>query len=329
MFSPDNSLVAKVVPSPSSEVGKRPDGSADILGVVLHMAEGGGTVSWLTRPDGNSSHYVVEYSGRIVQMVRERDWAGSLNPRTIRTTDDSWFEYRGETIVYGRTAVVKAIGAGPGKNPNRYLIAIEIEGFAATGPNGEQRLALHKLIEGIRSRRGPLPCLGHRDFQQYKKCPGKKIPWADYGGHGVSTTAPIPSLPDTSTEEVMRAFSVPEEPTRVWLKDLASRPGEQSRWLYTTSGLEKDGKEISLDPNRPLKLVGFVNADVYIVAYEPTGNDKNDTSTAMYVKSNAIERTEVIGTADPALAYTEAQLGDAVEVAISDERDRIRGVLGL
>jgi hypothetical protein len=31
-----------------------------------------------------------------------------------------------------------------------------------------------------------MPCLGHRDFQNYKACPGKLIPWKDYGGHAVA-----------------------------------------------------------------------------------------------------------------------------------------------
>src|SRR6478672_3016749 len=58
---------------------------------LVHMAEGGGTVGYLSRPNprGVSVHYVVEYSGQVVQMVRELDASGSVNPRDIRATDDT------------------------------------------------------------------------------------------------------------------------------------------------------------------------------------------------------------------------------------------------
>lgn len=47
------------------------DGKA-IRAIVVHMAEGGGTVAWLTRDDGNSAHYVVEGSGRSSRWWRRR-----------------------------------------------------------------------------------------------------------------------------------------------------------------------------------------------------------------------------------------------------------------
>jgi hypothetical protein len=181
-FASDSPVAARVVPSPATETGART--AADIKAIAIHMAEGGGTVSWLTRDDGNSSHYVVEYSGAVTQMVPETRWAGSINPRQIRLTNDPAFTAFGESVVYGRSAVLAAIGQVAANDPNRYVIAFEIEGFAAAGPNAAQRTALAKLVADIRSRRGPLPTLGHRDFQEYKACPGHKIPWVDYGGHG-------------------------------------------------------------------------------------------------------------------------------------------------
>jgi hypothetical protein len=182
-FTADSPLASRVVESPSSEVGVRSVSS--IRAICIHMAEGGGTVSWLTRPDGNSSHYVVEYTGRITQMVRESYWAGSINPRLVRTTNDPPYEYLGETIRYGRSAAEQALGSGV-TNPNLHVVAIEVEGFAKDGPNAAERESLRKLVADIRRRRGALPCLGHRDFQDYKACPGKRIPWVDYGGHGFS-----------------------------------------------------------------------------------------------------------------------------------------------
>lgn len=149
--------------------------------VTVHMAEGGGTVSWLTHPDGNSSHYVVEYSGRVVQMVAESLAAGSMNPRATRTGDDAPYDYLGATVCYGRSALD---AAGLAFDPNRYAIAIEVEGFAKDGPNAAQVTALRDLIADIRHRRGNLHLLGHRDQQDYKPCPGHKMPWAQIGGHG-------------------------------------------------------------------------------------------------------------------------------------------------
>jgi hypothetical protein len=183
-FTADSPLAARVVESPSSEVGAR--SVSMIRAICIHMAEGGGTVPWLTRADGNSSHYVVEYTGRIVQMVREANWAGSINPRLVRTTNDPPYTYLGETIRYGRSAAEDALGSGV-TNPNLHVIAIETEGFAKDGPNPAQREALRRLVADIRRRRGAMPCLGHRDFQDYKACPGKRLPWADYGGHGVAS----------------------------------------------------------------------------------------------------------------------------------------------
>lgn len=184
-FSPDSSLAAKVVESPSSEVGPRPVSA--IRAIVIHMAEGGGTVPWLTRPDGNSSHYVVEYSGRLVQMVREKNWAGSINPHAVRTNNDVPYIYLNEKITYGYSANRAALGDG-WDNPNYHVIAIEVEGFAKDGPNAAQSDKLMDLVADIRRRYGkPLPTLGHRDFQNYKACPGKLIRWADYGGHGNPT----------------------------------------------------------------------------------------------------------------------------------------------
>ena len=82
------------------------------LTINVHMAEGGGTVGFLSRknPNGVSVHYVIEYSGRIVQMLHESHVNGSINPRDIRTTDDPPYNFRGEWITYGVTAAKKALG---------------------------------------------------------------------------------------------------------------------------------------------------------------------------------------------------------------------------
>lgn len=179
-------------------------GGAPIRAIVIHMAEGGGTVSWLTRPDGNSSHYVVEYSGRVVQMVREDRAAGSINPTLIREDDDPPYDFGGVTVRYGATAARKALGAWS-QDPNAAVIAIETEGFAKSGPNIDQRRALSRLVDDIRGRHGPLHALGHRDFQRYKACPGHLIPWVDYGGHGAPEDEMIPAPITDETEHTVTA----------------------------------------------------------------------------------------------------------------------------
>lgn len=295
-FAADSPLVARVVPSPASEIGRRPGGAADIQAIVIHMAEGGGTVSWLTRPDGNSSHYVIERStGRLVQMVPESWWAGSLNPRDLRLTNDAPFSFLGESIIYGRLAVVAALGPAKADDPNRYVIAIELEGTAATGPNAAQRKTLRELVADIRRRLArALACLGHRDFQSVKACPGRLIPWVDYGGHGVRISTVSTVKPVATPEDPMNSFSVPEQRTTVTLKEDPARPGN-SAWIYTTSACVNDGREISLAPNRPLVLVGSYSAAVKIVAYEPRATDADPTwSKTYFIRATDIARTTVV-----------------------------------
>lgn len=299
---------------------------APVRGIVVHMAEGGGTVSWLTRNDGNSSHYVVEYDGSVTQMVLESRAAGSMNPRVTRTTNDPAFTFLGETIRYGITALKATFGAGYA-DPNRYAIAIETEGFAATGPNAKQRAALARLVADIRRRRGALAVIGHRDQQAEKACPGHRIPWVDYGGHAVKrSSAPVPPPVVTPpTEEIMQGFSVPEVRTLVTLKADPARPGS-SAWLYSTSACVKDGKETSLSPIRPLVLVGFASADVYIVAYEPAAGDTNTTSLAMFAKVTDIAKTEVPAPPAPPVdtsPFTQADVDAKVKAGVNAAVDHI------
>lgn len=155
------------------------------LAINIHMAEGGGTVGYLAKANPNhvSVHYVVEYGGRIVQMLHESHGNGSINPRDIRTTDDPPYTFRGEVIRYGVTAARKALGEW-WDDPNRATIGIEIEGFAKDGPNAVQAAALLRLVNDIRTRQPGAPLTAHRDFADYKACPGHRIDWGALGGHG-------------------------------------------------------------------------------------------------------------------------------------------------
>jgi hypothetical protein len=244
-----------------------PRGGVPVRAIAIHHAEGGGTVSWLTRNDGNSSHYVVERSGRVVQMVREDRAAGSINPNLVRVDDDKPFTFMGEVITYGVTANKAALGEH-WRNPNAAVIAIEVEGFAADGPNSAQRVALGHLVADIRSRHD-VSVLGHRDWQSYKACPGRKIPWADYGGHGKRSSAP----PVPEADDMLKA--TPIGTTYAYIVRAAEEaptygPGEGERGsvgagfvgnalgVYGIDGL--DGKRAYLLANREFVLEESVSA---------------------------------------------------------------------
>ncbi len=164
------------------------------LAELVHMAEGGNTVAYLRRSParGVSCHFVIEYSGRTVQMLDLDECAGTINPsllrgvlRRIRPDDAPFTGYNGERITFGASAAKAVLGSG-WRNPNRHCVAIEIEGFAKAGPNLEQRKALVRLTRDLRSHIPTLRgALAHRDFAAYKACPGKHIPWANMGGHGL------------------------------------------------------------------------------------------------------------------------------------------------
>ncbi len=178
----------------ANDYGRR---SGPTLAFCIHMAEGGGTVGFLSRPNkrGVSVHYVIEYSGRIVQMLRENHASGSINPNDLRTTDGP--------PPYG-ASVAKAVLGSWYWNPNEAILSVEIEGFAKDGPNAAERVALGRLVTDLRTRYPDIGLLGHRDFQDYKACPGAHIPWDALGGHGPAegvemNTAVFTRTPRTGT----------------------------------------------------------------------------------------------------------------------------------
>lgn len=157
--------------------------------VVIHMAEGGGTVLWLTHPtNNNSSHFVVEYSGRVVQMVRDTDASHSLHVDRPYGQPGT-----GDYGIYSLDTAKAVLGTGIA-NPNAYIFAVEVEGFAASGPNDAQTASLKALIADLRKRYPSIAGnLGHRDFQNYKPCPGGRISWLVLGGHGRYAASPTPA----------------------------------------------------------------------------------------------------------------------------------------
>lgn len=176
---------------------------------VVHMAEGGGTVGFLSRPNPRnvSVHYVIERTGRIVQMVRESEATGSINPNHLRTTDD--------VETFGAT-VRKSVMGEWDRDPNSATITVEVEGFAASGPNAAQHGSLKALIADVRTRFPSMGLLGHRDFQDYKACPGKLINWSELGGHGPASGGAEVRFANSNGYSVTSSKQLPVKAGQAW-----------------------------------------------------------------------------------------------------------------
>lgn len=168
------------------------------LGLLYHMAEGGNTVAYLSHagvPRGVSVHAVCEYSGRVVQMLHWDRASGSLNPRDTST----------DKAYYGQKHLMDVLGSWWG-DPNSAVLSMEIEGFAAKGPNPAQvdgAVAWGEDMKGLFSAlRG---ALGHADQTDTKGCPGTslamRLVFEGVGGHGLWHPQSGPQQPP-----------VPEEP---------------------------------------------------------------------------------------------------------------------
>jgi hypothetical protein len=96
-------------------------------------------------------------------MLDETHASGSINPNELRSSDDA--------NGYGWTAARAVLGQYY-RDPNSAVISLEIEGFAAAGPNAKQQAALIALVNDVRSRYPQIGLLGHRDFTTTKACPG-------------------------------------------------------------------------------------------------------------------------------------------------------------
>ena len=252
--------------------------------IFVHMAEGGGTVSWLQNPDNPnvSAHYVVEYSGRVVQMVKEGDSAWGINPSLLRTTNDAPFTFLGETITYGVTAAKAAMGSY-WYDPNACGITIEVEGYAKDGPNAAQRTALRDLIADIRTRYPKLPALGHRDFQNYKACPGHKIAWVDFGGHGKAVASPLPPAPETDVEDTVDfVFKTPK---------VATVPN--GTWLYDNPGCNASNTNINVSPGRDMPVGGKLADGTIVLGYVDTTPTETELKK-YYAKAGSVTLRDVV-----------------------------------
>lgn len=207
--------IASRTVKPGGFVGSKRKAS-DIRGLMIHMAEGNNVAAYLSRkPARNVSvQYTIEANGDIVAMVPELRVAGSLNPAALRKGDD-------KGGYYGRSHLDAALGKGV-TNPNYHVIAVEVAGTHAKGPNAKQVAALKRLFEDCRKRYPRIVPLGHRDQQDVKPCPGKSAPmkaaYKAMGGHGTSYSAkpkpapkPAPApkpTPAPTVEELLAALTV-------------------------------------------------------------------------------------------------------------------------
>lgn len=171
---------------PPPQLDHGPRGGAP-LAICWHMAEGFNVALYLSRNParGVSVNATVEGNGEIILMVPPTHIAGSINPRTLRTGDDP-------NGFYGRTARRTVLGSRE-TDPNRWVYAVEVAGKAVDGPNAVQKKAIAELTAYVRkmfpAMRG---ALGHRDFQDVKRCPGFEFPWDAADGHGLFKAAPTP-----------------------------------------------------------------------------------------------------------------------------------------
>jgi hypothetical protein len=201
------------------------------LAFVIHMAEGGGTVGYLSRqnPNGVSVHFVIERSGRTVQMLGLERMHSSIRASAIRTTNDpdGFYGAAARTAIMGQWGDIRQT-----LGPNHASIAVEIEGFARDGPNTAQQAALKALYADLRRTFPGIRSLGHRDFASYKACPGKRIPWSQVGGHG-RQPAPIQEAPVadpliTATAKIVNTY----------LPRLLAAGDEEGVRLYTLRAIE-------------------------------------------------------------------------------------------
>lgn len=169
---------------------------APALALAIHMAEGGGTVGYLSRDAarGVSVHFVIERTGRTVQMLDLAAASGSVDPTKVRTTNDA-------DGFYGVSHARQVLGDWA-RDPNSAVISVEIEGYASIGPNAIQHDALADWAADMRQKVPTLRgALGHRDFASYKACPGRRIDWTRIGGHGLWAEEDDMPLPHATVRE--------------------------------------------------------------------------------------------------------------------------------
>ncbi len=207
-------IASRYIQATHDTIGPRP---YDTLGFVVHMAEGLNVATYLA---GNnvgrnvSVHFTIEQKtstfadGEIIQQMDLDRISGSINPGTVRTTDDP-------DGYYGASHAKHVVGSYWPRNVNRAVITVELAGRGVIGPNPAQVESLLRLFAFLRERYPDIKPLGHRDWQSVKGCPGYtraiKDAFARMGGHGKDFTAgpaPVPTPPTPQEDTVqLNAFN--------------------------------------------------------------------------------------------------------------------------
>ena len=154
------------------------------------MAEGRDVAQYLSRDParGVSVHYTIEQAtdrwqdGEVVRCLPEDRISGSIDPRTIRHTDDPGG-------YYGASHARAACGRyWPDTSPNVLVISVEVAGLAKQGPTEAQQRSMVALWDELKARYPKVIPLGHRDWQDVKPCPGRtaamRAAFRAMGGHG-------------------------------------------------------------------------------------------------------------------------------------------------
>ena len=177
-FTPDTLLVSSVLPSPNH--GPRPEGTKPDL-LILHytgMVDADTAIARLRSPAAEvSAHYVVEETGRIVQLVPEAR-------RAWHAGESSW---EGERDVNSRSIGIEIVNGGHDFGDPDFPLR-QVEAVIALAGDIVARY-------GIRADR----VLGHSDVSPgRKRDPGEKFPWDELNrasiGHFVPP-APLRSGP--------------------------------------------------------------------------------------------------------------------------------------
>lgn len=260
------------------DYGKR---KGPALGLMFHMAEGGGTVHYLSKAGGVqrgvSVHTVCDERGIVTQMLPWDHASGSLNPQD-RSTDKAFF---------GHQHLVDVLGTW-WQDPNSAVLSMEIEGFALKGPNPAQVLGAVAwgidMIARFPSLRG---ALGHADQTDTKRCPGAtpamRQVFDGVGGHGLWHPQSAPQQPGGEMPTIVsRKAAMVDLEVGDQLFDAAGRPlvpvsrkqTQLSPWAetfdggtYRLVGVETGGKDTPA-------LIHSTQANTHEVTVPPGGFDQ-------------------------------------------------------
>ena len=164
-FRPDSHCVAEVRASPNHGVRLGYDRADSVILHYTGMIDGPSAIAWLCNPASQvSCHYVVEETGRILQLVEEcrRAWHAGRS---------GWF---GETDMNSASIGVEIVNGGHPAGLPPYPPA--------------QIDALARLCRDLAKRYGIRPerVLAHSDVSPGRKIdPGERFPWGVLHARGV------------------------------------------------------------------------------------------------------------------------------------------------